>query len=299
MERIIVVVLIVNIIASIAYLISKVVKGQKTAIAITLFFLVCPLIGFLIYYLPLIFLKVQGKGDYDRDNLVKRLDVEKERVMPAVEKELNVIPVEDAMVISSNMEKRTLLLEQLKKDINTNYRVILPAGSDNDSESAHYVAAARMEVYRRKQVTLAAKKKEWEKEQDNQEKLKAYLDEMEKALDSNLLSDKEADVYKSEYCRIMENMEKEKNVLFTPEEYSCYLSYLVDLEQYTKAEAVWGNIKSENKNEKAYRTILQMYYNSKNEKNFYTCLEELKESKINLSADGLKLVRYWMERRPQ
>ena len=137
-------------------------------------------------------------GYYDRENLVKRLEIEQERVMPAVEKELNVIPIEDAMVISSNVEKRALLLEQLKKDINANYKVILPAGSDSDSESAHYVAAARMEVYRRKQVILAAKKKEWEKERDNPDKLKAYLNEIEDALDSNRLADKEEDIYRTE-----------------------------------------------------------------------------------------------------
>ena len=296
MERIIVSILIINTIASLIYAISAISKGQKTMIA--LFFCGLPLLGFCIYFIPQWILRIWGMGSYYRDTLVKRLEIEQERIMPAVEKELNVIPVEDAMAVSSNLEKRTLLLDQLKKDINTNYKVILPAGSDSDSESAHYVAAAKMEVYRRKQAKLVASKAEWKSEPDNQEKLSNYLTELQSYIDSNLLADKEADVYKKEYCNTMEHMMERKNNIFTAGEYSCYLTYLVDLKQYPKAEECWEKIGPDDKNEKAYQIMLQMYYDLKNEKMFYKHLEDLKKSKISLSASGLKLVRYWMERRP-
>lgn len=295
MERIIIGILIINIIASLVYAVSTVSKGQKAAL--TFFFCTLPLLGFCIYFIPQWILRIQGKGYYDRDTLVKRLEIEKERIMPSVKKELDIIPVEDAMAVSNNNEKRKLLLDQLKKDINVNYKVILPAGSDSDSESAHYVAAARMEVCRRKQIALAASKEEWQKESDNQQKLRNYLSELQNYIESELLDDKEADVYKEEYCNIMKQIIERQNSIVTAGEYSCYITYLVDLKQYTDAESCWGKISPDDKNEKAYQVMLQMYYDLKNEKMFYKYLEDLKKSNINFSSDGLKLVRYWMGRR--
>ena len=99
-----------------------------------------PVLGEIIYFLPQLLLCIAKSGNYDRESLVKRLEVEQEHVMPELKKELNVIPISDAMAVSSNVEKRTLLLDQLKKNIFTNYKTILIAGTDSDSESVHYVA---------------------------------------------------------------------------------------------------------------------------------------------------------------
>ena len=110
-------------------------------------------------------------------------------------------------------------------------------------------------------------------------------------------SAEQSEVYKMEYCNSMENMMERKSIIFTAGEYSCYLTYLVDLKQYQRAEECWEKIGPDDKNEKAYKIMLQMYYDLKKEKMFHKYLEELKKSDIILSADGLKLIRYWMERR--
>lgn len=284
-----------NTLVSLMYAVVMLAKRKNPAISI--FFLSLPVLGICIYVIPLWMLKIRGRVLYDRETLVKRLDIERERRIPEVEKELDVVPVEDAMEIASNTEKRALLLNQLKKDMKTGYRSILPAGKDRDSESAHYVAAARMEMYRRKQASLAACKAIWEQDLYNLEKMQNYLAELADYIGSELLSEKEANVYKTEYCEIMELVLEAQNDVFSPEEYSCYLRYLVELEQSEKAEQCWWNMGVQKKNENAYQTMLQLYYKRKDEKTFYQCLEELKQSKINLSAELLKSVRYWSKRR--
>ena len=64
MERIIIGILIINIIASLVYAVSTVSKGQKAAL--TFFFCTLPLLGFCIYFIPQWILRIQGKGYYDR-----------------------------------------------------------------------------------------------------------------------------------------------------------------------------------------------------------------------------------------
>ena len=295
MEQLMLEIVIGNGVISFMYAVVMLAKRKRPALS--LFFLSLPVLGVCIYGIPFGVLKLRGRGLYDRETLVKRLEIEKERRIPEVEKELDVIPVEDAMEVSSNTEKRALLLNQLKKDMNTGYRSILPAGKDRDCESAHYVAAAKMEIYRRKQAVLAECKAIWEQDLYNFQNMQNYLTELEAYIGSELLSEKEINVYKTEYCEIVELLLEAHNDVFSPEEYSCYLRYLVELGQSEKAEQCWKNMSTEKKNEKAYQAMLQLYYERKDEKQFYQCLDELKHSNINLSAELLKLVRYWSKRR--
>lgn len=295
MEKVIIGVWIINFIASIIFAIVSVPNRQKSGLAA--FFAVFPVMGFIIYFLPQWLLNIRKKYSYDRESLVKRFAIERAEAMPVVGKELNVIPIKDAMAVSSNKEKRELLLEQLKKDIHTNYKVVLPAGSDSDSESAHYVAAAKMEVYRKKHGELSKAKKELEKQPESTEILRKYLKELQQYIASELLAEKEAEVYKAEYCQRMEQAENMEDNGMTAEEYSCYLIYLVELKRYKEAERFWRKHKQDEKNEASYWKMLQMYYEMGEKQKFYQCLDSLEESPIKLSPEGLKLLRYWTERR--
>ena len=56
-------------------------------------------------------------------------------------------------------------------------------------------------------------------------------------------------------------------------------------------------MRNEVKNENAYQTMLKLYYERKDENMFYQCLEKLKKSELELSAELLKTIRYWSKRR--
>lgn len=295
MSYIILGIVIVNTVFSAAFAIKRRLAGKEAGFA--LYFFMLPVLGFLIYFISLLLLKLHGMVSYDRESLIKRFEIEQEYVMPEVEKELNIIPIEDAMAISSNAEKRSLLLEQLKKDINANYKTVLAAGSDSDSESAHYVAAAKMEVYRRKQSRVLTSKKEWEKDTGNYEALAHYLGELSEYIDSELLAEKEADIYKNEYCQKTALLLQQKGKLLTSKEYSCCLRYLLELKLNEKVVEFWDYIPEECKDEGSYMTMLKMYYEARDREMFYRYLDEIGKSEVKLSSDGLKMLRYWRERR--
>ena len=292
MEKIMIGIAGINFAASILFFISAVPEKQK--IGLTIYFIVFPVMGFVIYYLPQWILNIRKEFSYDRESLVKRFDIEQAQSMPVVEKELNVVPIADAMAVSSNTEKRALLLEQLKKDIHTNYKVVLLAGNDSDSESAHYVAAAKMEVSRRKQIQLVRLQKQLKKEPENAEHLRKYLKELRDYITSDLLTEREAELYKLEYCKEMEKLQRKEEM--TGEEFNCYIMYLVDLKRYKEAETFWENFNQYEKNEMAYRKMLQMYYEMRDKQKFYQCLDSLKMSLVKLSPEGVRMLRYWTER---
>ena len=292
MEKIMIGIAGINFAASILFAISAFPGKQKMGLIV--FFISFPVMGFVIYYLPQWILNIRKEFSYDRESLVKRFDIEQAQSMPVVEKELNVVPIADAMAVSSNTEKRALLLEQLKKDIHTNYKVVLLAGNDSDSESAHYVAAAKMEVSRRKQIQLVRLQKQLKKEPENAEHLRKYLKELRDYITSDLLTEREAELYKLEYCKEMEKLQRKEEM--TGEEYNCYITYLVDLKRYKEAETFWENFNQYERNEMAYRKMLQMYYEMRDKQKFYQCLDSLKMSLVKLSPEGVRMLRYWTER---
>lgn len=296
MKTVIICILAINLFLSVLYAFIKIKKGEK--FFEVLLFIMFPIGGFISYSLPFLLLRKGEKAKYDKDVLVRRLEIEEERSMPSVQKALNVIPIGDAMAISNNYEKRNLLLEQLKKDIDVNYKLVLPASNDSDSESAHYVAAAKMEVYRRKQASLISLKKELQEEPDSQEKWMNYMQELVEYIESALLAEKEADIYKREYCNHVQNAIRTGSFQLSSKQYSQCLTYYVELEEYKEIEELWEFLSDEMKDEQAYLSMLKFYYNSCNEAGFYRSLKELGASKITLSAEGLKLLRYWNERRP-
>ena len=52
-------------------------------------------------------------------------------------------------------------------------------------------------------------------------------------------------------------------------------------------------MKPERKTEKAFLLMLEMFYNKKEKQSFFAILQELKQSELVLTAEGLNIIRYW------
>lgn len=296
MDILILIILFINTIGAVFFFVWHLIHRRKKA-WMALFFLILPILGYIIYYLPAWIANIRGTGTYDRESLIRRLEIEKGVQKPQMTKELNIIPVEDAMAASTNVEKRLLLQEQLKKDIYTNYKVVLPAAQDEDSESAHYVAAAKMEAYRYMHERVKRQVDKFAEHPEQPDTFCDMLKVLNEYIQSDLLADKEAGIYKKRYCQVLETAGSDLKGYIDAPQWACYLSYLTDNGNYTLAEETYARLEERQKDENVYRKMLDMYYLQKNKEKFYQCLDELKASSVPLTAEGLKMLRYWEERR--
>lgn len=293
MDKLILILLIINLVCSVIWFILKYMKNQIAWMA--LFFICLPGLGYLIFYIPIFLEKIISKGRYDRESLVKRFHVEKSQERPYIKGELNVVPIEDAMVISNNSEKRNLLLNQLKKDIFNNYRSLLVAENDEDSEAAHYVAAAKMEVYRMHQQRWNEALKRYKKDLNGIKIFYEIIEILEELIESEVLSMKEKKLYKEKYCDILEEQINSNKDIIRTKEYKTYLTYLVEDKYYEKAEMFWHDNYESVKCEESYMMIFRMYYECKDRVKFYKCIHKLeKDDDVRLSEDGLEKLRYWL-----
>lgn len=293
MEQFILVMLGVNLVLTIVYAGCCIKKGNR--IWLILFFLALPIMGFLLYFVPGWLAGKSRETAYNREKLVHKSHVMQMQKTPDINKELDIIPIEDAMLVSSSDEKRSLLLEQLKKGADADYKLPLPSGKD--SQAAHYVATAKMEIYRQKHAKLLGVREKVQKNGTDKTVLREYLIGLEEYIKSGVLEEKEAAIYREEYCNYFMKLHRVDADGIDAAEVACYLDNLIALGSTQDAEDLWKVCPEDKKNEDGYRLMLGMYYNQKEKMKFFRCLKELEESTISLSSEGLMLLRFWIARR--
>lgn len=285
--------LVMNLLCAAAFGLIQIRKGQM--FWMILFFVFLPVLGFIIYYIPQLLQRIFKMGKYDRDSLVNRLSIEGAIKHPSVASELNIVPVIDVMTVGKNTEKRTLLLDQLRKNLYGNYKEVLAAENDEDSESAHYIAAAKMEVYRSKQEEMSSLIKTYENNKQSEEAYHLMMSALEEFIESGLLSERERVIYRRKYCSFVELQMNDKQDSLFQTELETYLCYLAEIESYEKVVNVWETMDIHS--EKVYMEMLQLFYDKRDEAKFNECFQRLQsDSKVQLSAQGLEKVRFWLER---
>lgn len=292
--------LIANFIASIIYLIKNRKEGVA-AILIFLQFLVIPVLGILMYYMPiLVFRILHKKNVYDIGDLIFAQDDEVYEERPNIEQEMNVIPVKEVLAINDVTEKRQFILSIIKEDMGANYKMILPALQDSDSETSHYAAAMAMEIQskgRKKILQLERQlQSEWQDEKQTIQEIKLVkelLDALEDYLNSGVLTEKDEILSKQKYISIMNNIEKSE--LFDQSYYLNVIEYMIEMGKYSEAIMIIEKQMKQEVTQNLYEKLLKIYYLTGNEEKLIQTITEIRNSSITLSAEGLQQLRFWMK----
>lgn len=291
-----VVFLVINLALSLLYFARKKAKGQKAGL--TLFFIFLPGLGFLIYFIPVLFRAFLNRVGVDREAVLTHVhEIDRQPEHPNLQEELDVVPVEDAMAISDNADKRALLLKQLKKDLQENYKVLHAAEQDEDSESAHYMAAAKMEIYRIQQAQWMEARKDYEQDPSDPEAYRNACRALESLLDSGVFSLREQTAYRKRLCDLVQNQITTNEDVVSEREYELCLDSLVELGRHKDVEKFWSAHREHLKSEVAYQTMLKMFYQMRDRQKFQHTLDDLRQNRqVRLSPEGLEQLRYWSSR---
>ena len=286
----------VNLALTVLYAAVKRARREETGMAV--YFVFLPGLGFFLYYLPVLLHLFLEKMGVDREAiLIRAFDVELQPEHPDVREALNVVPVEDAMAISGNEEKRALLLKQLKKDLTENYRVLLAAEWDEDSESAHYAAVAKTEIYRLHQTRWLECRRDYEQAPGDPEKYHTACEVLIDMLASGILSSREQSAYQKRLCDLVHRQIDAGESEVSRREYVEYLDALVELGRNADAEQLWQEHADRMRGETAYHSMLKMFYRTGERQKFEELLDDLcRNRQVRLSPEGLEQLRYWRDR---
>lgn len=211
-----------------------------------------------------------------------------------IEKEINVIPIEEALILNDNTTKRTLIIEVLKNDTYQYIGFLTKALKDSDTETSHYAATAVTEIKRKLMLAIQMMEVRYEESKNDIEYLKAYSDVLKKYLESGLLDDRDLEKYSINYVNVLKNIldlgnmeefyfEEKVNYDIRLQRFDTAIEYCMMYKNYLKDS------------DKPYILLLKIYYTLKNKEAFNKVLNELTKSNIKLKRESLRIVRFWLK----
>lgn len=286
--------ILVHVIISAAYSLFWFKKNREESIYrfAVVFFL--PAAGF-IYFIVSGFLSIKcTKGGKDLGTL-HGIDRDVERsgyVSVDFQKEINVVPLEEALIVNSGKVKRKLIVETFKEDVEKYISYLQKALKDEDTETSHYAAATVMEVRRRLTLALQEMAVRYERDRKNIETARLYADVLKRYLDSDFLDDRTYVKHRYIYSELLKNIldMDDTNQMYYIEKINCDLEsgdYVVAKEYCNRFN------RSHPDSEMPYIMNMKLFYILKDYKKFSKALALLKESDIRFSNNTLNLVRFW------
>lgn len=122
-------------------------------------------------------------------------------------KELNRVPIGEALAINDFELRRKLIMDTLKEDNTLEYLDVLREALENeDSETSHYASSIIMQLQANVQNRMVLLEKEFELHPDNTETAAAYERELFELLSSNLLPKENMRKYFLRYARLSERL---------------------------------------------------------------------------------------------
>lgn len=228
-----------------------------------------------------------GDAMFNKDKALSRnpADIERDR---------NMVPMEEALAVSDKSSLRTLMMNVLKGDANNYLSAISKALNSDDSETAHYAASVLRDALNDFRSNVqdmynTLEKAESSEAADTCEKLIVYMNAF---LTQNVFTPME----QSDYVDIFEEVATIMNDIapdrMKPEYYEWVASRLLETEKYKQCE-YWCNMSmTRYPNElSSYTCTLKLYFQTADREKFFSVMNALKESAIVIDKETLELIR--------
>ena len=295
------IVVIINCLIAAVYLLWYLVfkrdqDNRKQYIMHTVIMVLCPVIGplfFLCSFLKYHFLRF---GDRDLSDVEFSKSRHNPRLKADEERERNIVPVEEAILISDKEKKRKNMLNVLLGETDEALSSIAMALNSDDSEVAHYAASFlqnKLDLFRenvRRAMQIIQEKES--REEPCTEDILALIRYMEQLLKQKVLTQLEQTDYVGQMeglCQKVYDMAKDQ---IDPICYSGICRLLIDLKAYDRAE-VWGERFAAQYPDQlqAYKLRMRLYFEMEEKDKFFETLDQLKSSNVVIDNQTLKLIR--------
>lgn len=295
------IVVIINCLIAAVYLLWYLVfkrdqDNRKQYIMHTVIMVLCPVIGplfFLCSFLKYHFLRF---GDRDLSDVEFSKSRHNPRLKADEERERNIVPVEEAILISDKEKKRKNMLNVLLGETDEALSSIAMALNSDDSEVAHYAASflqSKLDLFREnvRRAMQIIQEKESRKEPCTEDIL-ALIRYMDQLLKQKVLTQLEQTDYVGQMEGLCQKLYGTARDQIDPGCYSGICRLLIDLKAYDRAE-VWGERFAGQYPDQlqAYKLRMRLYFEMEEKDKFFETLDQLKSSNVVIDNQTLKLIR--------
>ncbi|PYI53835.1 hypothetical protein [Paenibacillus flagellatus] len=213
---------------------------------------------------------------------------------PDTEKEINLVPLEEALLVNDFSTRRKMMIDLLKQDALSYMGIIQSAVSNDDTETSHYAVSAIMEVKRKLTLKLQELSVRYENDKDDPYLLRTYADVLAAYMNSGFLDDRTLMKHRYTYSGLLDRL-----LELAPESEKAYGEKIrtdLALREYMEAERTAQSYLRRFPNaEDAHMLMMELYFTIGSYDKLRHTLDGLKRSPVRLSNESLTAVRFWSE----
>ena len=209
-------------------------------------------------------------------------------------KELDVVSIEDALLISENSTRRKVMIDVLKEDSLHYLEALQNAVQNDDLETSYYAVSGITEVKRKLSLSLQELSVKYERDKSDKYLRNAYAEVLRDYMRSGFLDARTLRKYKYTYidllAKVIENDDDIKPALEEKSKTEMELGEYMDAEKTSILYLIKYPLCEE-----AYLNIIELYFTVASYSKLQKTIEIMKSSNIVLSNRALTIVRYWSE----
>jgi hypothetical protein len=234
--------------------------------------------------------EMEAEAKKQQINSQKRLNL----IQPInIEEEINIVPIQDALLLNENKIRRKLLIHSLKENSIQNTKVLEKALQNEDSETSHYAASAIMEMKRRLQNSIQELAMQLKEKPEDVEILSLYAETINQFLKSGFLDEGTYKYYQALFSTVLEKIIESGYAKRT--HYIDKINCDLHLQKNEKAAHYSEKFMEDHPmDEMAYIMGMKLHYSLQNTKQLQKVISTLKRKPVRLSANGLNIVRFWL-----
>jgi hypothetical protein len=293
--RLVLYILLANAIISLAYSIIIFNKGEKTkGFLMLLFTLLCPVIALAFLLISWLSRKFVYSKKIDMDYLSFSTDKRQVLDSPDFEKEINVVSIEEALIISGTQDKRRVILDVLKEDSNRSITMLANALEDEDSETSHYAASMLADVKSDFKVTVQQMNERLQQFPNDEEIILLILNYINGFIEKKILDEIEEVTYIEQYEQLMNHLYEINKDAITGILYRQAIAHLLFAKRSNEA-VIWAerSLDQYPKDLDVYKGNLKLYYEIGNRDMFFRVLSQMKESSMDYDSQSIDLMKFY------
>lgn len=292
-ELIVLIVLILNAVVALCCLIGNKMKGTKQYWAKFWVMMLCPVVGVVFYALSWLFCKVGTHMEIDLKDVVFGKDRVKTQIKADENREKNILPLEEAVLVDDSRNQRLAMMNVIKGDISESLAAVSLALGAKDSETAHYAASALSSILNEFRITVSKMQQKLEKEAPEETQAEEeLLDYMDGVLKQRVFSDLEQNRFVHIMERTAEKFYQKDASGLTPGQYESVCLRLLEVGDTELSEKWCDRLAGQYPDQlPAYTCRLKLYFTLQQKEKFFQTMDELKKSKVVINNETLEIIR--------
>lgn len=273
--------------------IERLHDNRRTYLLRFIVMLLCPVVGPLFFFVVHLFYLTIFRFQVELDDVVFSKERVKTQMKADEEREMNVVPLEEAIAVNDKKSLRMAMLNALKGEVQNSLSAVSLALEADDSESSHYAASIlshELSEFRMGVQKLYLGIREEDEDQTEYEDM--MIDYTDNILKQEVFTELEQKRFVQIMAEAAESYYTKNPSKMTEQQYESVCLRLLEIKDFEKSEKWCIRLAQQYPDRlSAFTCRLKLYFIVRNREAFFQTMDALKKSDVVIDNETLELIR--------